>query len=215
MQGRTLNVYQDVFNKPILDTKLFSTCVDQIHLMFAITQNSSQLALIKPLSCQRGHKMHHNFCWTNPSYAREDTNFVSTCVDQTYPMPASTQNVSQHELNKAIPSHWGHNMYRNICLPNPSDDRDNSKCNKTCWPNSTHASQMLKCSEDTKLVLKKRIPFMQEHKMHLKMWCPKSSQASKVQQNVSQHVLTMTVRSQISSQHVLTKPRGRKCISTY
>jgi hypothetical protein len=67
-----------------------------------------------------------------PSNASENTKCFSTCVDQTQPMPASTQNVSEHVLtistmptrtqnvsehvlNKPIPFQRGHKMYLNMC----------------------------------------------------------------------------------------------------
>jgi hypothetical protein len=47
-------------------------------------------------------------------------------------MTASTQSASQLVLTKHIPSQWGHKMYRNMCLPNPSHDKEDSKYNNKC-----------------------------------------------------------------------------------
>ena len=58
---------------------------------------------------QPGQNMYINFCW--PSHSREvlhkmssqasgETNYISTCIDQTPPLPARTQNAFQHLLSK-------------------------------------------------------------------------------------------------------------------
>jgi hypothetical protein len=136
MPVRTKNLSQHVLTKPLScqrgdkirlnmcspnptnarkKTKCISTFVDQNPLIPAMTQNASQHVLTKIIQCQRGHKMYLNFPWINPFNASEDTNCASTCVDQSHPIPAKTQNVPQHVLTKPIPSRWVHKMYLSKC----------------------------------------------------------------------------------------------------
>ena len=51
----------------------------------------------------------------NESNAIKNTKCISTNVDQTYPLKAKTQNVSQHELTIHIPSQRGHKMLLKMC----------------------------------------------------------------------------------------------------
>ena len=90
------------------DTKWISICDNQTTSIPARTQNVTPL-LYNP--CQRGskrtltcvdhhipfigrQKMHLNFCWPNASHASVESKCISTCVDQTHPLPASIENVS-------------------------------------------------------------------------------------------------------------------------
>ena len=106
------------------DTKCISTCVDKTHTMPTSTQNVSQNELTNLNPTQRGHKIHLNLCCPNPSHDTKNTKriltcviFISSSVDQTPPMPAMTQNVSQLVLTKPIPCNREHKMYLNLdCL---------------------------------------------------------------------------------------------------
>ena len=122
---------------PIEDIICISTCVDKNHPMSPKTLNTSQHVLTKSHPLQREHKMNFNMCrtklsharlntnfWPDPSHASENTKCIPSFVDQTHPMPARTQNVSQHVLTKPLPCQWGHEMYLNLC-----------------WPNLSHASE--------------------------------------------------------------------------
>ena len=114
------------------DTEYISTCVDQTNLTTARTQNVSQVVLTKHHSCQPGPKMHLNLCWPDASHASEDPKCISTCVDQTPPMTARTQNASQHVLTKRLPCQRGNKTYLNMCWPNLSNDSEDTKYISSC-----------------------------------------------------------------------------------
>ena len=136
-------------------------------------------------------------CWPNTSHAVNDTKCIwasvfqiynikclSTCVDQTPPMPtrhlnmrwpkpacasqlvftqshsmlARTQNALQHVLTKPLICQREHKMYLNSCSLNPSNVSETAKCISTCL---------------TKIILRQGI-----HKMHLNTWWSKISNAS-------------------------------------
>ena len=83
-----------------------------MYCMPANTQIISKSVLNKPVSFQEELKMRLNLCWQknitagttvenkgklcwpSPSHASGDTKYVSTCVDQTHPLPATIENVS-------------------------------------------------------------------------------------------------------------------------
>ena len=70
--------------------KYIWTCVDNTLPMPKKTLNVLQThVLIKLIPCKRRHKIYLNSSWPNDS---EDTKLISTCVDQTTPMPPRTQN---------------------------------------------------------------------------------------------------------------------------
>ena len=130
------------------DKKCIWTCVEKTHPMPARTQNVSQLVLNKavpcqrgdrvylnlcwPISRQRGHKMYLNLCWPNITHASEDPKCISTCVDQIPPMPARTQNASQHVLTKPLQCQRGHKMHLNMCWPKLSHVSEDTKYISTC-----------------------------------------------------------------------------------
>jgi hypothetical protein len=86
-------------------TKCISTYVDQTYPMPEKTQNVSKHVLTKPLTCQRGHEMYLNMFCPNPSHTRGDKICFSTCVVQTPPMNARTENASQYVLTKPFARH--------------------------------------------------------------------------------------------------------------
>jgi hypothetical protein len=57
-------------------------------------------------SNQPGHKIYLNMCLRNHLHPSVDSKRISTCVDQTHPMPAWTQNASQHVLTIHLPYQW-------------------------------------------------------------------------------------------------------------
>ena len=57
-------------------------------------------------SNQPGHKIYLNMCLRNHLHPSVDSKRISTCVDQTYYMPAWTQNASQHVLTIHLPYQW-------------------------------------------------------------------------------------------------------------
>ena len=84
------------------------------------TQNETQQMLTKPISCRRGQNMYLKLCKPNPPmpgrtqivcqfvfinifHERQDTQCISTCVDQTHPLPARTLIVFQFEMTKLHP----------------------------------------------------------------------------------------------------------------
>ena len=116
-------------------TKRVSECVDQTSAMPARTQNASQYVLskhiprkgstqnlsehafIKSLLCQRGHKMHPNMCWLNPSHASKDWKYILTCVQKIRPTKSMTQNAFQHVLTKTLSCQQGHKIHLNMFWP--------------------------------------------------------------------------------------------------
>ena len=137
-------------------TKWFSWCVGQTQLMQARTQSESQHVLSNPLICQPENKMYLNMCWTFPSYASEDSTCISTCGDQSHPMPARTQNV--------LYMYW----------PNHSDASEDTKCISICveqTPPMTARTQKI-----YQLVLTKHPPCQRGNKMHFNMYWVLSSQ---------------------------------------
>jgi hypothetical protein len=92
------------------DIKCTSTCVGQTPPMPAGIQNATQYVLTKPIPCQRGHKIHLNLCWPNPSHASNESKCITICVDQTHPLPSRTQNLSQLGLPKFRPWKRGQNI---------------------------------------------------------------------------------------------------------
>ena len=76
--------------------------------------------------------MHFDSCWPNPSIANMNTKCVSTCVDQTNPMPVRTQNVSEHVLTQPLKCQRGHKIHLTMCCPIPSYAWEDTKCPSTC-----------------------------------------------------------------------------------
>ena len=118
-----------------------SQLVDQTHPMPARTQNVCQPVLIKPILCKGINKIHLNICWPNPSCASMiikciltlvEEKCISTCVDQTHPMPSRTQNASQLVPSKSNPCQRLHKMHLNMCWPNPSHASEETKWISIC-----------------------------------------------------------------------------------
>ena len=126
MPAGTQNASKQVLPNPSHnseDRKCILTCVDQTHPFLAHAQNASQHVMTKAILCQRGHEMHHSMCWSNSSNASEDKKCASTCVEQSPPAPATTQNAYQHLLIKPI------------CILTSVDQThasENTKCVFTC-----------------------------------------------------------------------------------
>ena len=72
-----------------------------------------------PFLSFRGHNIYLKLCWPNPSHGSEDTKYISTCVDQNYPITPRAESVYQYLLTKPLPWQWGYKMYLNFCWPNP------------------------------------------------------------------------------------------------
>jgi len=150
--------------------------------MLARTQNTAQHVWTKPLTCQRATKMHFNLCWQTPNYCTENTKCISRSVDQTQPMQARTQKVSQLVHLKM---HWA----------KASHAREDTKCIPTCieqtptmlgtaqnasQPAFTKTHLMPASTQNAyQLVLTKPISFQWAHKMHLNMFRLNPSHASK------------------------------------
>jgi len=145
------------------DTECITTYHDQTPLMAARTQIASQQLSSKLIHCQQGLKMYLNLCWPNSSQAGEQTKFISTCVDQTYPMlartksisigidqtppmPARAQFASQHVLSNPLSCQLGHKFHFNIALKYTITIQQGHKNHLFIfWPNSSHSSDDKKC----------------------------------------------------------------------
>ena len=121
--------------------------------------------------------MHLNVCWKKPSYAREDTKCISTCIDQTYQMAAKTQNVSQQVLPKPLHCQRGHKMHLNMCWPKPFQA---SKDTKYILTSVKHLSYGMpaKTRNLPQPVLTKPLSCQRGNKMYLKMYWPHPFHAS-------------------------------------
>ena len=151
MPARTQIASQHVLTKQSNsseDKKFVSTYVDHNHLMIANTQNASQHVMTILILRQLEHE---SMCWPNPLHASEDIKCISTCVNQTHPMPANphkiylnmcwptpppiktrTQNASQLVLTKHHQCHRGHEIHISMCWPNPSNAIEDTKFTSTC-----------------------------------------------------------------------------------
>ena len=108
MTARTLNASQHVLTKPIPSMRRHHPLA-----MPERTQNVSLIGLTKHLPWQWGHKMYLKLSRPNQSHDSEDRKCIWTCLDQTPPMPAKTQNEPQ------------------LCWQNPSQANENEKCIST------------------------------------------------------------------------------------
>jgi hypothetical protein len=142
------------------------------------TQYTSHHVLNKPLPWKRGHKMYINFTWPNHSHANDYSNCISSCVDQTPPMPASE---SQHGIIKLISCQRGYkkistyvdqthhtpgstlNVYQLVLSKLNPRQREYKMHLNVCWPIPSHAREDTRCisicwpnssnvSEDTKCI---------------------------------------------------------------
>ena len=154
--------------------------------MPASTYNISQLVLTKHLPCQPGHIMLINLYWRIPSNASEDIKCISTCVDHTHPMPASTQDIPKHVLTKPPPP-WnsGSRMHLNFCWPNPFHAIEDTKY-ISAWVDQIHPMPA-KTQNSPQHVLDKHIPCRWAHKTYLNLCWPNSPMLSPTEnhQNIS------------------------------
>jgi hypothetical protein len=156
------------------DTKCISTLIYQSSPMPARTKNRSQHVMTKPITCHREHKMHLNMRWPKLSHVSEGKKIISTRVDLTHPLPARTQNASQHELTKQITSQQGHKIYGNMCLPNSSHDRKDSKYS-TCVDQTP--LKPASSENAAQHVLTNSVPSQRWHKMYLNLCWTNTSHA--------------------------------------
>ena len=173
-------------------------CVDHFRVMPTRTQNASQLVLTKPIPCQRGHKMHLNMCRPCQPGNKMNLNMCWPNAD----MPARTQNISQLVLTKPTPCKGGHKMYLkrarkqsvsqpvltkpflfqrrhkiylNLCWPNPSHTREDTKYISTCvYQNHPMSARTQNSSQ---LVLTKPLTCQQWVKMYNNLRWPNPSLA--------------------------------------
>ena len=103
MLSRTQNAFQQVLSICQREHKMYLNSCWLYPSHDRENTNVSQHVLTNPLLCQRGHKNHLYMCWPISSNASEDSKCISSCVDQTYSIPARKQNVSQHMLTN--PTH--------------------------------------------------------------------------------------------------------------
>ena len=191
MPARTQNVSQHVLTKPFYareETNCISRCIDQAYHMRARTQNISHLALSKHIPFQRWHKVDLNMCWPNPSHASEDRKCISTSVEQTSPMPANTQNASQHELTKPLLLAWTKNV---------------SKHELTKTPPMQAGTKIIYLR-----VLTKPLPYQRTHNIDLNMTWPNPSHTSMDTKYITCFAQTFPIPTWTlnESQHVLTEP---------
>ena len=161
-QSQYLNMSRPNITHSSLDTKCISTCVDQTNPIPDRTEKASQHVLTKPIPCQLGHKIYlnlcwqrgqkmlQNLCWTKPitwqlgpkiylnkcslylSYASDYNKCISTCVEESLPMPARTENLPQNVLMKLLPCQQGLKMHLNMCWTNTSHVSEQTICISTC-----------------------------------------------------------------------------------
>jgi hypothetical protein len=94
---------------------------------------------------------------------------ISTCVQQTHPMPTRTQVTSQLVLTNPIPCQLGHKMYINLYLLNHSNTSELTKCTSTSFEESP--------------------PLNRGHKIYLNLLDQNTPMPGR-NQNVSQYMLT-------------------------
>ena len=152
-------------------SKCIAICVAKTHPMPARISNSYQHELTGTLPYQRGHKKHLNLFWRNPSFTNEDTKFLSTCLDQTPPLLARKQNVSQHVMYKPIPWQREHK-----CI---------SKSINQSHPMPARTKQI------SEIMLQQPLSCQRGHKMHLNISWPSLFPGRK--QNVSQPETTKPI----------------------
>jgi hypothetical protein len=107
--------------------------------------------------------------------------------DQTHPMPATTQNVSQHVLNIPLPCHREQKIHLNFCRADPSNANDDSTRASTCVDQSP--PMPARTRNVYQHVLTKPIPYHQGQKMYLNMFDQTLPMQASTQ-NVSQHLLS-------------------------
>ena len=185
------------------DKKSFTTCVDQTYIMpcenskciytcvnqpmQASTQNAYQLVLTKPKQCQPDHKMHLRMCWQNSSHGKEEKNAPQHGVDHSNPMPARTQNASQHMMFNPIPC---------------QDTKIISTCVYEIYPMPAKTEKFISTCVDLNL------PCQRGQKIHRNMCSTKPSNASEDTLYLNSCWLSPSHvwRTQNISQLVLTKP---------
>ena len=103
-----------------------------------------QLVLAIHLPSQRVHKFYLNIGWPNPLHTSEETKCISNCVpanntkytstcdDQTPPIPARTQNISQLMLTQPFRFQRGHKMDINFDWSKPAHNSEDTKYISTC-----------------------------------------------------------------------------------
>ena len=172
-------------------TECISTCIGKTPPGSTRTDNASQHVFNKSIPCQRGHKIYPNLCRPNSIHASEDIRCISTCLDQTAPIPERIQNSIWVDSTAPMPARK-HKKHPNTSWPNPSHANEDSKCISTC------VEQLNRWQ-----------------KMHLNMCWPKLFYVNGDTKFISTGV---PARTQTVSQLVLKKHniylRGKKCIST-
>jgi hypothetical protein len=78
--------------------------------------------------------MHLNMSLQNPSNASEGTKCIITRADQSAPVPAWLQNVSQSVLIKPVKCQRGQKMYLNMCSHAKEDKKFISTCAEQTHP---------------------------------------------------------------------------------
>ena len=126
----------------------------------------------------------------NLSLDSGDTKYISTCVDQTPPMPGQTQKKTCFDQGIPLPV-----RKQNVrCVPKPIQyDRGNKVYLNLCWPKSYHACEDTKCISTCQ----------RGQKMHHNMSWLILSHASEDTKCISTYV-----------EQTLPCQRRKKCIST-
>ena len=146
MKARSQNVCLNVFSKLMPYLRMH-----KIHLNTWWSYSSHASGDIK-----------FNMCWPDLSYANQDTECISSCIDETHPMPVKIKKcispfvnqtllclpghkiAHQLVLTKSIQCQWKSKMHLNMCWPEPSHAIEHSKRISTCvdqippMPASTH-----------------------------------------------------------------------------
>ena len=120
-----------------------------------------------------------NLCWANTNHTNKVRKCISTCVQQNPPMPAMTQNVIQHVLNKPFPCQRRQNASQQISHM-PSRTQNISQLVLTKSYPMPAKTQIV-----SQLVLNKQLPCHHGQKMHLNMGWTKPSHASDDTKSIS------------------------------
>ena len=138
--------------------------------------------------------MHLNMCWPNLSHASKETKCISTCADQTPPMPAKKQNLSQYKFKI-----------------NPFLANEDTNCIST-YVDHIHPTKA-RTPNVSQLVFIKPISLQRGQKLYFNMSWSNPSHASEDTKCISTCIdktPPMPARTQYLSQHVLAKPFPRQ-----
>ena len=131
--------------------------------------------------------MHLNMSCPYTSHASEGTKCISTCIEQTPPLPVRTQNAPQHVLNKPILCQRGIKMHLNMCCPNPSLANEDTKCISKCLDHNAFVPAR---TENISQRVLTNLSHARDNIKFISTWVDLTPPMRGTMQNVSLHVLT-------------------------